>query len=196
MSPLNLFGLSIPDEFLHLIQYQYSFVIFRLQVGCPDVDDEQKFLLQVIVADQLIEKHQVDVIKVLLVFRCQLKLWFSILQVLIRKISDQSSSQGRKSLNPGGSVILYHFPDHISGMSDCYMNITSRTDRQFMILAGKFHGRVISQKCISAPSSCILTAFKHETVLRYIHESLQCLHRGTDILKQLTRDRYSFEVSK
>ena len=92
-------------------------VIFLFQILCPCIGDDVYLLTKIIKSDHLVKQHKVDILKPFLIVGIQIKLWFAVLNIIIRKVSDQSSGKAWKIFYFWTGVFFQDLLDLCSRMS-------------------------------------------------------------------------------
>ena len=190
-SPLNFLRLPMPDNLFHFIQSHHRPAVALVQMIRIRIDDQNDLLAEIVITDQLVKKHQVHIIKTILIRSVQFKRRLPVLDIFIGKVTDQPSRQRRKILQSGRAVLLNHLLDKNPRMIGLHLLFLSPSgdDCQQMILTGNLHGRIITQKCITSPLSGILHAFQQKAVAADLLQRPQRLHRRTDIRQDLPGHR-------
>ena len=154
------------EQGFHAVQLCQGLVIGYVCLIGPYVDDEEKLLLQVIEDDDLVKKHEVEIVKAGIVFRPELQRRLGILDEVVRKVPDQAADEGRQPFQAGRPVGLYDLADQILRRirPDRFFPFARKADDA--VLAAQAQSRIVPDEGVTAPAVCIFHAFQQIAVLR------------------------------
>ncbi len=92
---------SIQQELLHVVQLPLRSMIIDLQIIGLDIQDQDQLLSVIVKSDDFVEQHQVHILEAFLVLRIQPQGRFAVFDIVIGKISYQTSGKGRQSRSLG-----------------------------------------------------------------------------------------------
>ena len=144
-----------------------------------------------------IKQHQIHVPEVLLLVIRQFQLWLTVLDIIVRKISDQPSGKRRHLFQNRTSVLSQYASKRIARMRysklvllllpirPCFL------DFHLSIRTSDFHRRLISKKCVASPHLCLTGTFQHKAMAARATQSAHDLHRRIAVRIQLPANRDS-----
>ena len=108
---------SIQQKLLHIVQFPLCPMIIDFQIVGFDVQDQDQLLSVIIKCNNLVEQHQVHILESFLVLRIQMQSRFTVFDVIIGKISYQTSGKGRQPRKFGTFILFHDVPDDPSDIS-------------------------------------------------------------------------------
>ena len=160
-----------------------GFHIIRLRI-----DDQDDFLAVIIVSDDLMEQHQVYILKAFLILRIQLQGWLAVLDIIIGKISYQTTGKGRKIIKYGTVILPNDITDAFSDILSAVLGGHGSFYNRIPVIAGNLQNRVISQKGISSPSLIRLRTFQQICVGTHLLKNPNQFNGCYTVRKDLTAD--------
>ena len=186
MSARFTLSCSVHQKICHLRELHLGFVVTCFRIAQIQIADQDDLLPVVVKGDDLVKKHQIHVLKVFRILYFCFHRRFGIGQIVIGKISDQSSGERWQILHFRTAVILQDLPD--VGRRVVRMKM-QRTRLKLSVHTGDLHFRIVSEKCIPPPFGPVLHGFQHITVVGYVFKDLHHFDWRSDICKDLTADR-------
>ena len=117
-------------------------------------------------SDHLVKKHQIHVPEILYCLIGKLQLRLAVLDVIVGKISYQTSGKGRHIFQHRAFVFFQYLPDSISRMLhllyDFFFSpiLMDSADLKLSVCTGDLHGWLISQEGIASPYLCLAGTFQ------------------------------------
>jgi len=108
---------SIQQELLHVVQLPLRSMIIDLQIIGLDIQDQDQLLSVIVKSDDFVEQHQVHILEAFLVLRIQPQGRFAVFDIVIGKISYQTSGKGRQSRKLGTFILFHDVADDPSDIS-------------------------------------------------------------------------------
>ena len=108
---------SVQQKLLHVVQFPLRPMIIDLQILGLDIQDQDQLLSVVVKGDDFVEQHQVHILEAFLVLRIQPQGRFAVFDIVIGKISYQSSGKGRQPRKLGTFILFHDVPDDPSDIS-------------------------------------------------------------------------------
>ena len=174
-------GHGLTDEPDHFFDFRPgSTVIFQNGIGFH-VDDDVDFLGQMVIGNDLVKQHQVEVIHIT---GAQLQGRLCIADHAVSVIAYQTAGKGREAFDTGSLVLGHQAAQDFIGLigGDGF----SRTAigifcGYHMILAHNVHNRIITQERIPAPTLAALHAFQKKIAVGYLGDFTQQRNRCGNI---------------
>ena len=116
--------------------------------------------------DHLVKKHQIHVPEILYCLVGKLQLRLAVLDVIVGKISYQTSGKGRHIFQHRAFVFFQDLADSISRMFHLLYGfffasvLVDLPDLKSSVCTGDLHGWLISQEGIAAPYLCLAGTFQ------------------------------------
>ena len=183
----------MPDQISHLLQGQKSAVVFGVQMFQTDIYDEDDLLAEVIEGDDLIKKHQIDILKAFGIDRIQMERGFCVFQIVIGEIANQTAGERRQIIEPGAAVVFDDLPDKTTGFSGIE---GERTGLHMPVLTGDLQTRIVAEKSITTPFFVVRDGFQQVAMAGYVLQDPEYLDGRLDIGQDLHADRCGLVLTK
>ena len=147
--------------------------------------------MDIVKRDDLLEKHEVDVLEILLVLCVELKAWLAVFDVVIAEISYQTARKTRETIKLRRAVAAHHLADIIGGVPRLAGLRFARADvlhSHHAVKAGYLELGVVSEECVPSPLLLVFHALENVAVTADILQYPQYLDRGPDIRKNFAAD--------
>ena len=190
----NISGLAVPDELFHFSKFLFSLCVFAVDILRGNVGYQHYLLVDIIERDNLIEKHQVNVLEVLLVLCVEVQRRLAVLDVVVREVPHQPACERRKSLQLGAAVPGHQLPDVV-----CRVGLPRGFHRaaehvlygEFTVDAGYLQLRVISKERVTSPFFLVLYALENVNVTAHCTKLFEHLYRRCEVREDLAAYRYN-----
>lgn len=166
-------------------------------LSCQHTGNQQYLLSIMVKCNDRIKQHQIHVPEVLLLMIRQLQLWLTVLDIIVRKISDQPSGKRRHLFQNRTSVLSQYASKRIARMryrKPVLLRLSIRPcfpDFHLSVRTGDFHRRLVSKKCVASPHLCLTGTFQHKAMAARATQSAHDLHRRIAVRIQLPANRDS-----
>ena len=119
-------------------------MIINLQIIGLDIQDQDQLLSVVVKSDDLVEQHQVHILEAFLVLRIQSEGRFAVFDIVIGKISYQTSGKGRQPRKLGTFILFHDAADDPSDISGIRSAGQFRFYCGHTVIAGDLKQRIIA----------------------------------------------------
>ena len=147
------------DQLNDLGYFFHRMDIILRQIIRLRIRDDEQLLLHIVKCNHLIEQHQIYIIKPFLIFRIQIQLRFTVFDVIICEIPNQSTGECRESFDLRAFVICQDFID--TGFRMLYQHLADNRSvhiGDFQLSVHTCHTKLwlVTKECIASPVFLIL----------------------------------------
>ena len=167
---------AVPEQVLKTLQFPDRFVVAGFRVTQVHVNYQNDLLPEVVKGDHFVEEHQINVPKLLRVLGLSSGSRLFVSQVIVRKVSYQSSGKGRQSFQPGTFVIVQDLPQIDSRVVGLKCQVSHL---HLPVQACDLQLGVKAKEGISPPLLPVLHRFQNIAVAGHIFQLSEDLNRGT-----------------
>ena len=176
----------VVDQRCHALERGTGFAVVLHHAVGLHVDHEHDLLLEVVVRDDLVEQHQVEIVPcAALDFERRL----CVAEHRIREVADETARERRLTLKPRCAVLAEHLAEHGERLVGLDRLVDRTLKRYRAVFAGRTQDGVVAEEGVARPFFAALHALQQEKAVGTGLQAAQQRNRRCHIGVDLAADR-------
>ena len=176
----------VVDQRRHALERRTGFAVVLHHAVGLHVDHEHDLLLEVVVRDDLVEQHQVEIVPcAALDFERRLR----VAEHRIREVADETARERRLTLKPRCVILAKHLAEHGERLVGRYRPVDRTLECYRAVFAGRTEDGVVAEEGIARPFFAALHALQQEKAVGTGLQAAQQRNRRCHIGVDLAADR-------
>ena len=174
------------DERRHALERRTRLAVILHHAVGLHVDDEHDLLLEVVVRDDLVEQHQVEIVPcAALDFERRLR----VAEHRIREVAHKAARERRQTLEPRCVILAEHLAENGERLIGRYRPVHRALERYRAVFAGRTEDGVVAEEGVARPFFAALHALQQEKAVGTGLQAAQQRNRRCHIGVDLAADR-------